>query len=361
MGEPVRIALTQLVLWYDATRIQAWPAFLAEIPPASALKSPAEFGRQFATKRMTDDRHTAAEKLTRNLPGLEESNGKLILRGVGLLERDGGVYRLSESGRELAESYAGGKGESKWVRQLADLLITREPRTRVAFWLLAQPGASLHFEGASWFAGSLQKARIEIPGRPPVAPFATKNRSSSFREAIQDRAWWALGAWREHELLRGATDCRYVGLLGDEFSMHDIGLALRASFEVLLHLGALRVEAGQCWLDSGAAITALGQAVADDFGLALKRAPLEPLPELLIHVIEKLRSDAGYVVASELREELRSRGIQNPDRELAQLEAAGLLRIEAEDYGQRRHGLGLYSDPRKQLIKIRVVTGGHLQ
>jgi len=64
------------------------------------------------------------------------------------------------------------------------------------------------------------------------------------------------------------------------------------------------------------------------------------------------------LIASELRDELRHRGIENPDREIAKLEASGLVRIEAEDYGQRRHGVGLYSDPRKQLIKIRVVSGG---
>jgi hypothetical protein len=84
----------------------------------------------------------------------------------------------------------------------------------------------------------------------------------------------------------------------------------------------------------------------------------EPLPELLATVVEKLRSDTGYIIASELRNELQRRGIENPDREIARLETAGQIRIEAEDYGQRRHGLGLYSDPRKQLIKIRVVAGG---
>jgi hypothetical protein len=67
------------------------------------------------------------------------------------------------------------------------------------------------------------------------------------------------------------------------------------------------------------------------------------------------------VIASELRDELHRCGIENPDREIAKLEAAGLVRIEAEDYGQRRHGIGLYSDPRKQLIKIRIVSGAQPQ
>src|SRR5256885_16746302 len=88
MGEPARVALTQLVLWYDATRIQTWPSFLADVPPGTSFKAPTDFGRRFATRRMTDDRHAAAEKITRNLPGLEEISGKPVLRGVGLLERD---------------------------------------------------------------------------------------------------------------------------------------------------------------------------------------------------------------------------------------------------------------------------------
>lgn len=359
MGEPVKIALTQLVLWYDATRIQTWPAFLAEVPPDTSLKSATDFGRRFATKRMTDDRHAAAEKITRNLPGLEEINGKLILRGVGLLEREDGAYRVSASGRRLAEAYSANKSEGVWVSQLARLLITREPRTRVIFWLLVQPGAGLTFAGDSWFDGSLQKARIEIPGMAPVTPFSTKDNGGSLRAAIAERAWWALGAWREHALLSGATDCQFVGQLGDNFSLHDVGLALHAAFEVLLHVGALRGDRGQCWADLDVVTGKLGRELEADFGIERREPQTDALPKLLNSAIEKLKSDTGYVIASELRDELHRRGVENPDREIAQLEATGVVRIDAEDYGQRRHGVGLYSDPRKQLIKIRVVSGGH--
>jgi hypothetical protein len=359
MGEPVKVALTQLVLWYDATRIQTWPAFLAEVPPETSLKSPTDFGRRFASKRMTDDRHAAAEKLTRNLPGLEEVNGKLILRGVGLLDRKDGAYRVSTVGRRLAEAYTANKGDGAWVGQLARLLITREPRTRVIFWLLVQPGAGLTFAADKWFGGSLQKAHIESPGMAPVAPFSTKNKGSSLRVAVAERAWWALGGWREHALLRGATDCQFVGQLGSDFSLHDVGLALRAAFEVLLHFGALRADGGRCWADLDVVRSELGSELEADFGIERPKPHTESLPKLLDAAIERLKSDTGYVIASELRDELHRRGVENPDREIAKLEAAGVVRIEAEDYGQRRHGVGLYSDPRKQLIKIRVVSGGH--
>jgi len=60
-------------------------------------------------------------------------------------------------------------------------------------------------------------------------------------------------------------------------------------------------------------------------------------------------------VASELRRVLEQRGIEDPDGEIARLEAAGRLIIVAESYGQSRHGEGLYGDPRKQLVKIRIL------
>jgi hypothetical protein len=360
MPEPVEIALTQLVLWYDATRVQTWPAFLAQVPQDVALKSPTEFGRQFAMKRMTDDRHAAAEKLTRNLAGLEESNGRLILRGLGLLERHERLYRLSDAGRQLADAYQADKEGRGWARLLALLLITREPRTRVLFALLSEPGACLYFDSNTWFGGSLRKAKIETPGSTPLAPFAASPGGSSLRDAIQERSWWALGAWRSQDCLLGAGDCRFVGQFTDVFSMHDISLALRASFEALLHVGVVRAERGQCWVDHEVAVDEFGVSVAGEFGIMPLRADPEPLPQLLAALIEKLRSDTGYVIASHLRDELQQRGIENPDREIARLEAAGVVRIEAEDYGQRRHGIGLYSDPRKQLIKIRVVAGGNL-
>ena len=68
-----------------------------------------------------------------------------------------------------------------------------------------------------------------------------------------------------------------------------------------------------------------------------------------------MRSPTGYVVASELRKALKDRGIKNPDREMAQLESKGIIIIETESHGQGRHGEGLYGDPRKQLLKLRVL------
>ena len=89
MSRPVAISLSQLVLWYDAPRVQSWPALMSRVPPETVLASATEFGRRYDTERMTDTRHAAAEKITRNLPGLERRGERLQLRGVGLLERSG--------------------------------------------------------------------------------------------------------------------------------------------------------------------------------------------------------------------------------------------------------------------------------
>ena len=73
MPDRVPIALTQLVLWYDATRIQTWPALLARIPKDLVFASPTECGRQFYTERMTDNRHAAAEKVKEGITTPEEA------------------------------------------------------------------------------------------------------------------------------------------------------------------------------------------------------------------------------------------------------------------------------------------------
>ena len=79
MTAPPEIALTQLALWYDPSRIQTWPAFLGSVPDDVVAGSPTDLGRRFATQRMTSERHSSAFNLVRNLPGLERRGGRLQL------------------------------------------------------------------------------------------------------------------------------------------------------------------------------------------------------------------------------------------------------------------------------------------
>jgi hypothetical protein len=359
LAEAVGVTLTKLKLWVDVTRFQTWPALLANIPPGTEFSSPRKFGQFFVTERLTDVRHLASEDVIRNLPGLEGQGGRLILKGLGLLERNERMYRVSRVGAQLAELYQADRTHIEWVRLLARLLLSREPRTRVLMRLLSEPGAFLRFTADKWFGGKVQRAEINIPGRKPIAPFASEDQEiPCLREFLQEQAWWALGSWRADNLLAGADNCRFVGQMQESFSLHQVGSALRASCEVFHYLGILQSEGGECHLDCQTAISQLGDELATDFGWSIQPQRAKPFLELLAEQIEALRSDTGYVVASELRSGLNAKGVKDPDREIADQELAGYLVIDAASYGQSRHGEGLYRDPRKQLIKIRIL-GGH--
>lgn len=354
VSELVAIALPQLVLWYDSTRIQTWPFLMAQAGDHVVMPSSTDFGREHFTDRMTDDRHAAAEKITRNMPGLERKKGRLILRGIGLLERVEGGYQLSQAGKELGTAYRDNADGIEWVAVLGRLLITRDPRTRTLIKLLSEAGAELYFTDDEWWGGSLQRATINFADGSQLVPFAKhEHPNRNLRSAISDRSWWALGEWRNHEFLCEATDCRFVGQLKDEFSLHDISLSIRSSMEVLLQLGVIQHRADRCWLDHNVAIEVFGAAIAKDFGWE-PAGRTKSLLEWLVQFVDELRLDTGFIVASELRDRLRKQGFDNPDREIARLESEGRVVIEATDYGQSRHGVGLYDDPRKQLIKLRV-------
>lgn len=359
MADPVLVALTQLVLWYDATRIQSWPALLAAIPEGQVLRSPTEFGRRYRTDRMTDNRHSSAEKITRNLPGLEVKGSRLVLRGLGLLERTDVGYRLSPAGAELSSEYRRHPEERGWVRGLARLLLTREPRTRVLVGLLSERSSEMVFDGPAWFTGTLQGVVLRRSGAPEVRPFSNRaDDREGMHEVLAERARWSLGVWREHRLLAGAEDAALTGMGRGRVSLHDLGLALRAACEVLLHAGLLRSAGDSCVVDGENGTRELGSEIGIDFGWANPKHETDRLISSLADLLPELRSPTGFVVASDLRNRLMEQGYLNPDRALAELERSGRLLVYAEDYGQSRHGVGLYNDPRKQLVKLRLVGEG---
>lgn len=357
MPEPLSIALTQLALWYDPTRIQTWPSFLASLPDGAAAKSPTDFGRTFVTRRMTSDRHAAAFNLVRNLPGIESRRGQLQLRGVGFLERSSVGYSVSMLGKELGSTYAADPEGSGWLRLLIDTLLGREPRTRTLVKLLSAQGATLVFEHDAWFEGSYRRARLERAGEPDIFPLDASGERPTLREPLTEEAWWCLGDWRTDPRIGGATTCRFRGIREESFSLHDIGLALRAACEALLVAKLLRASGGTVRLDTSAAVDLL-PGRASDFGWTRDASDTNDLIATLAEVLPSLRSPTGHVVASELRDVLRTRGVADPDRAIAAAESEGRLLIYAEDYGQSRHGSGLFGDPRKQLVKLRIVGGG---
>ena len=357
MPDHADIALTQLALWYDSTRIQSWPQFLAALPDGAAAPTPTDLGRTFFTERMTSLRHAAGFNLVRNLPGLERRAGQLHLRGVGLLERTERGYAVSNLGQQIANAYRNNPDGPGWQLMLADLLLGREPRTRAFVRLLSSSDARLVFARDGWFEGSYRQARIEREGLPDSFPLDAAADRLTLRESLAEDAWWCLGDWREDRLLAGATDCRFCGVRGRPVSLHDVGLALRAACEVLLVVGLLRSSGNSVRLDLELAVSLL-PARAPDFGWSIDATSPIDLVRYLAELLPTLRTATGHIVASELREALRNRGVVDPDRAIAAAEREGRVLIYAEDYGQPRHGSGLFGDPRKQLVKLRIVGEG---
>ena len=96
MSHVISICLSKLTYWYDATRVQAWPSILVKVPKNEIFPSLTEFGRRIWTDRMIDPDHLGDYDYIRNFPGLERKSDRLVLKGLGLLERFKDGYRLSE-------------------------------------------------------------------------------------------------------------------------------------------------------------------------------------------------------------------------------------------------------------------------
>lgn len=357
MEKKVKVALPKLLCWYDAARIQAWPSILAKVPRGEIFVSLTDFGRRYCSERMSDSEHLADHDYVRNMPGLERQGSRLVLRGVGLVAPVDGGYALSEYAQRLGDEYAQRPAEKEWVRQLVSILLTREPRTRLLVYYLSQPGAKIIFARRGWFRGSIRNVRIE-GDQFEMYPFEDQaEHFPSLRKGLEELSWWALGAWRSSPLLTGATDCEWVGYFKPTVSLDRIGQALRGPCEALLYCAILRPQDDYYTFDHEAAIRELGKELSEDFGWMLPNPEKKSLLRILSEQVEILRSDTGYIVASELRGVLQSHGIENPDREIAELELAGRIAIDDACHGQRRHGMGLFADPGKQLVKLRIIGG----
>ena len=360
MKDAVSVALSKLIYWYNAPRIQTWPEMVAAADPDRLYASVTEFGRRCGSDRMSDSEHLADYDHVRNLPGLEIRSGRPVLRGVGLLERLDSGYRLSAEGRRLGRCFRENPKGKRWIRCLAKILLTREPRTRVLVRALSRPGAELVFGRPGWFAGALQQTVITVDGLAVAQPFVAKREAlSNLEDLLTEDPAWTLGAWRRRPILNQARTFLLTGYKGAGISLDRIGQALKAPFEVLHHLGIITHIDGRCRLNISLASKELGSPLAQDFAWSkrVQEAVEISLPVILVRIIAEIASDSGYVVASQLREHLLRAGIENPDREIAELEDNGQLVIEASSYGQGRHGEGLYGQDAFQLIKIRMIEG----
>lgn len=353
MNPVVKVHLTKLFLWVQPARFQAWPELLlrldaAAVFPTAAAIAKAAFG--FAANQAGDVKF---DEVIFNLPGWAKNKaGEPILRGVGLLEKRNQGYAVSEVGRTLAGLYRSNPSTSEWKRLLAALLLEREPRTRVIMQLLVQPGAVLRFAKPQWFGGRYHEATLESPGLV-LQPFPPRTaRQSQLHELIRHRAHWALGPWRSEVGIRADDSVTLLGADNGDFSLNDIGLALRGSLELFLNLGLVAESSGEVVWQPGRAAELLSPELLADLGAPL---PVRENPEqLVLRWIAELTGDNGFLVFSDLRRRALSAGISEPDRLVDDMIHSGTIALVAHDFGQPLHGEGLLSDPRKQLVKFAV-------
>lgn len=347
------VRLTKLFLWVEAARFEVYPELVSRLDPDRVYHAMREVARLALGSRMSDGKNLTRDDLTFNLPGWgPPRQGDPVLRGIGLLENRNGGYALSAEGRCLGTLYREKLRENAWKVELARILLTREPRTRVLVRLLVEDGASLRFSQPEWFAGSYREAVLES-GASIYHPFPGKTGPGGDMQRLLDHdGRWALGAWAGDDPVREADQVVFAGTSGPRVSTNDLGMALRGPLELFLNLRLVRESGGIVTWDHRRAGELLPSDLVRDLGGPV--AETSSVAHLAVRLIDELAADDGFVVASELRDALRQNGVEAPDKQLADLMTQGVIRLEAFDYGQARHGKGLFDDPRKQLVKFRV-------
>jgi len=348
------VRLSKLFLWPEPSRFQAYPEFLKLVDPEETYLHMADVARR-AGHRMLDNRHIKHENIVRNLPGLEYNKaGEPVIRGVGIFVKEGKEYRLSEWGRRLREEYLSDPGGRKWKITLAQNLLLREPRIRSMVYILSKPGGVLRFPQSGFFTGGYLLAELEA-GDKIYRPFVEgKMSAQNIQGLLNNLGAWSLGAWKK--VLPGHEFVYFEGADKPQITVTWLSTATKAAFGLFFNLGLVSEFSGQIRWNIDKARQLLGPELAIDFNWGYTSQG--SLLEIVVDTIKRLKADNDYLVASQLLNELRQQGIDQPEKELAGLIDRGLIRLEAWDYGQSRHGRGLFGDPGKQLVKFRIYEGG---
>ena len=350
------VRLTKLFLWVEAARFQTYPELMSKLDPDRIYSGTQEVAKAAAGSRDVGRRNVSRDEVAINLPGWGKSRqGDPVLRGVGLLEQRNGGYAVSPLGRQIAGLFTEEPQQNGWKSELARILLQREPRTRTIVGFLNREGATLTFAKSGWFTGAYKDVLLEHDDEK-WAPFAGNPPTDPGLQTLLNRTGkWALGEWGNDAQFRDVEEIQFTGTTKRLLSVSGLGVAMRGPFELFLHLGLVSESDGVVTWEHQRASELLPVELIDDLG-GQHFAPPESTASKVVRLINELAADDGYVVASELREALHSEGVRSPDKEISSLIEGGVIRLEAYDYGQSRHGQGLFDDPRKQLVKFRVLA-----
>lgn len=348
------IRLSKLFLWPEPGRFQAYPEFLRSVDPNEKYLHMADLARKAGGHRMLDNRHVKFENIVRNLPGLEHNKlSEPVIRGIGIFRKEDGGYSLSSWGKQLREEYLSDLTGIGWKITLAKLILLGEPRIRVIIKVLSNTDGILSLPQNGFFTGSYRQAVLVSEGNM-YRPFVDiKSSPDNIQNLLNEHGTWALGMWQKE--LPESSFVSYEGVNKKQITIDNLSIAVKAAFILFRHLELVNEQGGQIKWNIEKASQLLGSELAVDFGW---RADSNlNLLEVVNTLISRLKADNGFLVTSQLLSGLEQQGIEQPEKELVRLMDQGLIRLEAWDYGQSRHGRGLFGDPMKQLVKFWVHEG----
>lgn len=356
----VRIALPKLFLWSEAARIQEYPEALSRAE-AGRNYARLEIERELLDVTPTMQFQHGAPRGSRtdgivNLYGIERSGDRWRLNGLGLLERSGGTARATADGLRLGRLFREHPSDAAWAIELAKLIATREPRTRLVLWLMLQ-GAEL----TAGFSDSDSNTSLELRWGTNQVLTIRWAQTDEFNELLQDHAQKLLGPfWSQAIQMDSKIPVAWEGVVrGSTPSTNSLSTALRRSLGLFHHVGLLQ-GSGRDWSVTPEHLAqVLGEQALRSFGFE-GAAPVRLTDdEAFARALRDSTDAEGFLIVSQLGERFGEL-LQVPDEDRAAVLDSYIrtamyhdqLRVLDRHPGQPRMGRGLFGEPGARRVRI---------
>jgi hypothetical protein len=355
----VRIALPKLFLWSEAARIQEYPEALSKAE-AGRDYSRVEIERELLDVTPTMRFQHGAPRGSRtdgivNLYGMERSGGRWRLNGLGLLERSGGHARVTADGLRLGTLFREHPHDLGWAVELAKLIATREPRTRLVLWLMLH-GAEL----TAGFSDSESNRSLELRWGAKQVLTIRWARTEEFNGLLQEHSRELLGPYWSQLIQPSSAPVLWEGVVrGSTPSTNGLSMAVRRSLGLFHYIGLLEGSGREWGVTPAHFGQLLGAQALRSFGHE-GAAPVRLTDDE--HFARALRdcTDAeGFLIVSQLVERF-GEFLKVPDDDRAAVLDSYIrtamyhdqLRVLDRHPGQPRMGRGLFGEPGARRVRI---------
>lgn len=356
----VRIALPKLFLWSEAARIQEFPEALSRAE-ANRSYSRVEIERELFDVASTLQFQHGAPRGSRtdgivNLYGIERSGDRWRLNGLGLLERSEGRAKATAEGLHLGMIYRDTLHGDAWVVELAQLIATREPRTRLILWLMLR-GAELR----AGFLDSESSTPLELHFDGGKVLSIRWERTDEFNELLQTHAVELLGPLWSHAInLDPAAAILWEGVVrGSSPSTNGLSNALRRSLGLFHHLGLFEGSGGAWVLTPDQLSRLLGDEVLRSLGYDSRAPERLSDDEAFVRALRDCADAEGFLIVSQLADRFGEL-LRVPDENRAAVLDSyartamyhDQLRVLDRHPGQPRMGRGLFGEPGARRVRV---------